>query len=67
VALDHEPGLAPALGSGPEWLWGAFPVPLPAVLVEAHLWIVAMNATISLPSGQNSENIAAQRHFPNGG
>jgi hypothetical protein len=52
MALDDEARLAQALPLASERLRRAFRVPFAPVLVEAHLWIVAMNATLSLPIGQ---------------
>ncbi len=63
VTLDHEPWTRATLRRISERLRGAAAAPLPLVLAEAHLWIVASIATLSLPTGCRFEDSPAQKRF----
>ncbi len=67
VALDHEAGSIRARGGHAERLGRLAPIALSAVLVEAHLWIVARNATVSLPMCCKMPFSPAQAAFMNRG
>jgi hypothetical protein len=66
VALDDETRFTTTFLAATEGLRRAFPVPFPPVLVEIHLWIVAMDATLSLPTGPKCENFPAQKDLESG-
>jgi hypothetical protein len=66
VPLNHETG--PISGRGvPERFGSSVRLPAPPVLVEAHLWIVARNATLPSPSGCITLFLPAQDPFVNRG
>jgi len=62
VALDDEAG-ALAFLCATEWLRRLPAAPLAAVLVEAHLWIVAIDATLSSPTARRFGVFPAQLDF----
>jgi hypothetical protein len=66
MTLDDEARLAARLPFASERLRRAVRMPFPSIFVETHLWIVAMDATLSLPTGQKSENLPAQKDFKSG-
>jgi len=66
MPLDHEAKLLGVALFGAERLRRLPRIPLPAVLVEAHLWIVARNATRSLPRCCNTRFFPAQTHYQAG-
>ena len=63
VALDDEAGLRRTPLLRAERLGRLPGAALPAVFVERHLWIVAINATLSSPTGEKFGEIPAQRLF----
>jgi hypothetical protein len=67
VALNDEAGSIRARFGRAERLGRLAPLALSAVLVEAHLWIVARNATLSLPMSCKMPFFPAQAAFTNRG
>ena len=63
VALDDEARLRGTPLLRAERLGRLPGAALAAVFVERHLWIVAINATLSSPTGRRFEEIPAQRAF----
>jgi hypothetical protein len=63
MPLDDETGPVSGLRRATEGLRGLAATALSTVLVEAHLWIVAGTATVSLPRGCKMTFSPAQAAF----
>jgi hypothetical protein len=67
MALDDEGGQRALSALGTERLGGLVGPPAAPVLVERHLWIVAINATLSSPNSRKMGDSPAQRGFQSRG